>query len=62
MMEEVKINDLAPETEDVRNETPIDAERSSIALEGGYTSMHTISVGGSVLDYEPIERPESSLG
>jgi hypothetical protein len=57
----VKI-DGTPETEEVKSSTPIDAERSSIALEGGYTSMHTISVGGSVLDYEPIERPESSVG
>jgi hypothetical protein len=24
--------------------------------------MHTISVGGSVLDYEPIDRPDSSIG
>lgn len=47
------------------NQTQNSVHQSSNILEGGHASinsLHTISVGGSVLDFEPIERPDSSIG
>lgn len=64
--DELEVDSAAGAEEAKNNDgTPMDSQRgrlSSVALEGGHISMNTISVGGSVLDFDPIDRPESSLG